>query len=58
MSKTCYKILNCGHPCCGVVNEVECLPCLDPTCVEKDKKNKLRNRSDNYCEICSTVCLA
>lgn len=26
--RSCDKMLGCGHPCCGVRDEPECLPCL------------------------------
>jgi len=54
MRKSCDKILGCGHPCCGFVNEAQCLPCLDPSCVEKDKKKTLEVTCDDYCKICYT----
>lgn len=38
----CTKTLQCGHPCCGLKNEEECLPCL--VCSNKDE----------YCTICYT----
>ena len=25
---SCTRLLPCGHPCCGVLGEEECLPCL------------------------------
>jgi RCR-type E3 ubiquitin transferase len=37
MSKTCDKVQECGHPCCGFKEEQKCLPCLDVACVEKDE---------------------
>eukprot|EP01107_Rhizomastix_libera_P007554 TRINITY_DN2253_c0_g1_i2.p1 TRINITY_DN2253_c0_g1~~TRINITY_DN2253_c0_g1_i2.p1 ORF type:complete len:650 (+),score=112.13 TRINITY_DN2253_c0_g1_i2:497-2446(+) len=45
-SKTsCTKILKCGHPCCGVRNEVSCLKCLHEGCIPEDE-------IDEYCNIC------
>ena len=30
----CGKIKDCGHACKGVPNEEECLPCMNPQCLE------------------------
>jgi hypothetical protein len=32
VSRACDKVLVCGHFCCGVSGETECLPCLQPGC--------------------------
>ena len=29
----CRIMKDCGHECAGVLDEVECLPCLKPGCV-------------------------
>ena len=47
-------MLGCGHPCCGFLNETQCLPCLDPSCVEKNKQKTLEKNCEDYCEICYT----
>jgi len=31
----CTKILECGHPCYGLKDEIHCIPCLQPECVAK-----------------------
>ena len=35
MKKSCSKVLQCGHYCCGFKKEPQCLPCLHPECVTK-----------------------
>lgn len=45
---SCDKILECGHACCGIRNEAECLPCL--RCVS-DSSN-LTQDADDFCMIC------
>ena len=35
MSKSCDKMLPCGHHCCGFRGEEQCLPCLHEDCVAK-----------------------
>lgn len=35
MQKSCEKTLPCGHYCCGTKGEIECMPCLQPECIEK-----------------------
>ena len=30
----CRKMKECGHKCAGVKDEDECLPCLEPDCIE------------------------
>lgn len=54
MGKTCEKVLGCGHPCCGFKNEEQCLPCLDPACVDKNKTLTLEKNGDDFCTICYT----
>jgi Ring finger domain len=55
MRKTCEKVLPCGHPCCGFVNELLCLPCLDPGCVKRATEKTLSKNCDEFCEICYTA---
>ena len=51
MQVSCDKVLACGHPCGGFNGEKKCLPCLEPSCIEKmDKKPKCKK--DDYCPIC------
>ncbi|KAL4460977.1 hypothetical protein ABPG74_016449 [Tetrahymena malaccensis] len=48
---TCQKINNCNHPCYGIKDELECLPCLHPDCA-KNNADLRDNDSDQYCNIC------
>lgn len=50
MQKSCDKMLECGHPCRGIVNEKKCLPCLEPECTKKH--GKLKQDKDDFCSIC------
>ncbi|CDW80922.1 e3 ubiquitin-protein ligase [Stylonychia lemnae] len=54
MAKQCAKMLACGHPCCGIKDEKECLPCLHPLCVKKNPQLTLDQNADEYCGICYT----
>jgi hypothetical protein len=54
MSKSCNKVLGCGHYCCGFKNEAVCLPCLDEACVEKNDQLTKGKKGDDYCSICFT----
>lgn len=45
---SCGKVLVCGHPCCGVRGESECLPCLEEDC------RACGTNTDEYCNICYT----
>ena len=50
--KQCTKThLNCGHQCNGALNEIGCLPCLEPECAEKAG---LKENKDELCSICYT----
>jgi hypothetical protein len=55
MRKTCDKVHACGHPCCGFVNEAQCLPCLDEKCVKDNPDLTLGKHGDEYCGICYTT---
>ena len=51
----CLKTLDCGHPCGGVREESECLPCLfrcsgAVACLKQD--------ADDMCMICFTEALS
>ena len=46
----CRKEKECGHYCGGVKNEEECLPCLQPECIEG---TKLPSKKE-LCNICYT----
>lgn len=37
--KSCNKILGCGHLCRGFFNEQNCLPCLEPECIDRLNKS-------------------
>ena len=54
MQKSCDKILPCGHACCGVALEKQCLPCLFPECIEKNPvvKAKIKCNNEDFCSIC------
>lgn len=52
MSKTCNKMLPCGHVCCGFKDEQSCLPCLDSACVKKNEKLTNGCSGGDYCTIC------
>lgn len=56
-SKSCGKVLKCGHACCGIVGEQECLPCLNEDC-EDFKSSGLNQHSNEYCTICYTDALS
>ncbi len=47
----CRKVLPCSHPCGGVLDEKECLPCLHPDCAVKQD-------ADSLCSVCYTDNLA
>ena len=50
--RRCKKThLQCGHRCNGALNEMECLPCLEPECAAKCD---LRENKDDLCSICYT----
>lgn len=56
----CTKTLSCGHPCCGVQGEEECLPCLHGCKTKQDgnevksKLQELKQDADDMCMICYT----
>ncbi|CAI2359826.1 unnamed protein product [Moneuplotes crassus] len=52
MRKSCSKIHDCGHYCCGTKNEDRCLPCIDPECVQKSLEPTLGITGDDFCSIC------
>ncbi|CAG7827587.1 unnamed protein product [Allacma fusca] len=52
----CERILDCGHICGGVRNEMKCLPCLQG-CSDK-LGTVLKQDSDDMCMICFTDALA
>lgn len=43
---SCGKLLACGHMCCGVHGEGECLPCLEEECKACDASKQ------DFCNIC------
>jgi hypothetical protein len=34
----CKKMLKCGHSCFGLINEKNCVPCLNEKCADQNKK--------------------
>ena len=52
-AKNCWiKIHACGHPCSGVLNEINCLSCLDDECAEKNSQMLMNQKGSDYCRIC------
>lgn len=50
-------MLPCGHPCGGFKDETQCLPCLEPDCIEKYNQSAAKpipsgQAKDDYCAIC------
>ena len=43
---SCGRLLACGHVCCGVRGEEECLPCLEEDCKACDASK------EDFCNIC------
>jgi len=52
--RICSKKLACGHYCCGIRNERECMPCFQGQCA---RLNRLNHSGDQYCNICFTEML-
>jgi RCR-type E3 ubiquitin transferase len=61
-ANACSKILACGHFCGGIINEINCLPCLHQKCQSAanfdSKKPKLTQDGDDMCMICFTEALS
>lgn len=61
-ANACSKILACGHFCGGIMNELNCLPCLHQKCqsvsLYDPKKPKLTQDGDDMCMICFTEALS
>ena len=51
-TNVCDKTLVCGHACCGVKDEGQCLPCLHG-CASSEGP-KLKQDADDMCMICYT----
>ena len=47
-SNVCTKTLSCGHPCCGIRGERNCLPCLQEDCPKRDPLHS----GEDFCCIC------
>eukprot|EP00347_Sterkiella_histriomuscorum_P005991 403354493 len=56
MHKSCHKTHDsCKHFCGGTSTDANCLPCLDPYCVQNDQEKKTYGvHSEEYCMICYT----
>ncbi|EDQ87112.1 uncharacterized protein MONBRDRAFT_33522 [Monosiga brevicollis MX1] len=52
----CTKTLACGHACCGVRNEEQCLPCLHG-CDNESLEHPLTQDQEDQCMICFTSSL-
>jgi IBR domain, a half RING-finger domain/Zinc finger, C3HC4 type (RING finger) len=46
----CGKLLECKHPCCGIRDEKQCMPCIEPECAARDPNDD--TCKDDYCNIC------
>lgn len=61
-ANACSKILACSHCCAGIINEVNCPPCLNQKCQSATaydlKKPKLTQDGDDMCMICFTEALS
>jgi len=49
-AKACHRLHPCGHPCLGIKDEIKCLPCLEPECVQKGGEEV--QKSTDLCCIC------
>eukprot|EP01087_Luapelamoeba_hula_P012883 TRINITY_DN3641_c0_g1_i1.p1 TRINITY_DN3641_c0_g1~~TRINITY_DN3641_c0_g1_i1.p1 ORF type:complete len:704 (+),score=3.84 TRINITY_DN3641_c0_g1_i1:246-2114(+) len=47
--QSCQRTHGCGHPCCGVLGEINCLPCIHPDCTAES--NAKQSELD-FCAIC------
>lgn len=45
---SCDKSLKCGHFCCGIKDEPQCLKCLQPKCLAPDSQQT----GADFCNIC------
>eukprot|EP00347_Sterkiella_histriomuscorum_P002087 403369524 len=55
LQQSCQKThAYCGHACCGTLNEVDCLPCLQSFCTKKKEKLTYGVCSTDLCNICYT----
>jgi len=43
---SCKKWNPCGHPCCGILDEQQCLPCLQCQSAQGEQS------AEDYCNIC------
>ena len=43
----CNQILECGHQCCGIRDEEQCLPCLKEECIRPPQENE-----SDFCNVC------
>lgn len=48
---SCRVVKRCGHPCPGARDELDCPPCMQPECEERDPK---ADCADETCAICYT----
>ena len=54
----CVCTLSCGHPCRGVRDERECLPCLYGCRRTDGGDSRLKQDADDMCMVCFTEALA
>ncbi len=52
LKSACQKTLNCDHPCCGYIKEMNCLDCLQDDCALKNKEKLLSQKGSDFCNIC------
>jgi hypothetical protein len=48
-NRICQSVLKCGHACCGIRGEKECLPCIHEDCASMQN---LHHNGNEYCNIC------
>ncbi|KJE89025.1 hypothetical protein CAOG_00584 [Capsaspora owczarzaki ATCC 30864] len=56
-TRACTKSLPCGHACYGVLNEAQCMPCLEPGCGAHVASGVNQNGQDD-CSLCYAEPLA
>lgn len=50
-SQACAVKLSCGHRCGGVVDEIKCLPCLQPQCCSTATA-EMNQDGEDMCMVC------
>ncbi|XP_024530918.1 uncharacterized protein LOC9631788 [Selaginella moellendorffii] len=52
LKQACTRNLHCGHHCCGVRGERNCLPCLEEECQKQKLSGKALASAEDFCGIC------